>query len=215
MIDTAILGLLKDQDLHGYELRKRLDEMPGSRATVSFGSLYPALGRLEKAGHVKAVTSETTPTPAVPMSGSLTGELAAFRALRRRGAAETGKRGGRGKKVYGLTDEGDRRLRELLVDPNVGDDRDFQLRVAFCHHLTTDQRLDLFRHRRAELARRQEQARQAGSGGRLTTYLRSLLEHDTKAVTADLAWLDGLIAAEAKAGPDGAGGTEKDRGDTR
>ena len=37
MIDTAILGLLKDQDLHGYELRKRLDELPGSRATVSFG----------------------------------------------------------------------------------------------------------------------------------------------------------------------------------
>src|SRR5688572_154476 len=53
MIDTAILGLLKDQDLHGYELRKRLDELPGSRATVSFGSLYPALGRLEKAGFVK------------------------------------------------------------------------------------------------------------------------------------------------------------------
>jgi DNA-binding PadR family transcriptional regulator len=217
MIDTAILGLLKDQDLHGYELRKRLDELPGSRATVSFGSLYPALGRLEKAGYVKAVTFQTTPTPAVPMSGSLTGELAAYRALRRRAASPEarGQRSSRGKKVYGLTDEGDRRLRELLADPNVADDRDFQLRVAFCHHLTPEQRLDLFRHRRAELERRQEQAGLAGSGGRLTTYLRSLLEHDTKAVTADLAWLDGLIAAEAKTGPDEADGTEKDRGDTR
>jgi DNA-binding PadR family transcriptional regulator len=215
MIDTAILGLLKDQDLHGYELRKRLDELPGSRATVSYGSLYPALGRLEKAGHLKAVTFQTTPTPAAPMSGSLEGELAAFRALRGRTAAAQTKRGSRGKKVYGLTDEGDRRLLELLADPNVADDRDFQLRMAFCHHLPPDQRLALFRHRRAELVRRQEQARQAGTGGRLTTYLRSLLEHDTKAVTADLAWLDGLIATEAKAGPTGAGGTENDRRDTR
>jgi len=215
MIDTAILGLLKDQDLHGYELRKRLDELPGSRATVSFGSLYPALGRLEKAGFVKAVTFQTTPTPAAPMSGSLTAELAAFRALRRRAAATETKRGSRGKKVYGLTDEGDRRLLELLGDPTVADDRDFQLRMAFCHHLPPNQRIALFRHRRAELVRRQEQAREAGTGGRLTTYLRSLLEHDNKAVTADLAWLDGLIAAEAETGPTEADGTQKDRGDTR
>src|SRR5687767_12664041 len=99
MIDTAILGLLKDQDLHGYELRKRLDELPGSRPTVSFGSLYPALGRLEKAGCVKAVTFQTSTTPAAPMSGSLAGELAAFRALRRSTSGEEGKRGSRGKKV--------------------------------------------------------------------------------------------------------------------
>ena len=147
------------------------------------------------------------------MSGSLAAELAAFRALRRRAAAseQRSQRGSRGKKVYGLTVEGDQRLRELLVDPSVGDDRDFQLRMAFCHHLTPEQRGDLFRHRRAELVRRQEQARQAGSGGRLTTYLRSLLEYDTKAVTAELAWLDGLIAAEAETEPHKADGTEKDR----
>src|SRR5437773_7386453 len=116
MIDIAVLGLLKDQDLHGYELRKRLDELPGSRPKVSFGSLYPALGRMEKAGYVKAVTFQTAPMPAAPMSGSLAGELAAFRALRRatgtgtgagEGAGRDGGRGSRGKKVYGLTDQGD------------------------------------------------------------------------------------------------------------
>lgn len=215
MIEIAILGLLKEQDMHGYELRKRLDELPGSRPTVSFGSLYPALGRLEKAGYVKAVTFQTTPLPTAPMSGSLQGELAAFKALRRSAAAEA-KRGSRGKKVYGLTDDGDRRLRELLVDPGVADDRDFELRVAFCHHLTSDQRLDLFRLRRDELLRRRDLGRQAGKGRGLTTYLRSLLEHNTQAVTADLAWLDGLITAEAGARDGTGGGTEtKDRGDTR
>lgn len=210
MIDIAILGLLKDQDLHGYELRKRLEELPGSRPTVSFGSLYPALGRLERAGFVKAVTFQTTPTPAAPMSGSLAGELAAFRAHRRTAAGQA-RRGSRGKKVYGLTDQGDQRLHELLADTNVGDDRDFEVRMAFCHHLTPPARLALFHNRRAELVRRHEQTQRSGASGRLTTYLRSLLERDTAAVTADLAWLDRLIAAEQDRDDD----ATQDRGDIR
>jgi DNA-binding PadR family transcriptional regulator len=202
MIDIAVLGLLKEQDLHGYELRKRLDELPGSRPKVSFGSLYPALGRLERAGYVKAVTFQTTPMPAAPMSGSLAGELAAFRALRRAAGSDTGRgrdnRGSRGKKVYGLTDQGAQRLHELLVEPNVTDDREFEVRMAFCHHLTPAQRLTLFQNRRAELVRRGDQARRTGTGTRLTIYLRSLLEHDSEAAAADITWLDGLIEAEAE-----------------
>ncbi len=50
MIDLAILGLLDEQDLHGYQLKKQLAELIGSRSGMSFGSLYPALARLEKAG---------------------------------------------------------------------------------------------------------------------------------------------------------------------
>lgn len=210
MIDIAILGLLKDQDLHGYELRKRLEELPGSRATVSFGSLYPALGRLERAEFVKAVTFQTTPTPAAPMSGSLTGELAAFRTHRLTAAGQA-RRGSRGKKVYGLTDRGDQRLHELLVDATIADDRDFEVRMAFCHHLTPAQRLELFHNWRAELVRRQEQTRLSGAAGGLTTYLRSLQEHDTEAATADLAWLDRLIADENEQ----VNAQKKDRGETR
>ena len=50
MIDLAILGLLTEQELHGYELKKRLGELLSSRASISFGSLYPALARLEAQG---------------------------------------------------------------------------------------------------------------------------------------------------------------------
>src|SRR5690606_12936057 len=121
MIDLAVLGLLAENDLHGYELRKRLGDLRGLRLAISFGSLYPALGRLERAGFVKAVTSEAR-TPTAPMSGSLVGELAAFRAQRR---AAAGGRGARGKKVYGITDAGRQRLIELLTDPDVSDDREF------------------------------------------------------------------------------------------
>ena len=54
MLDLAVLGLLEENDLHGYELRKRLGDLLGLRLAISFGSLYPALGRLEKAGLVEA-----------------------------------------------------------------------------------------------------------------------------------------------------------------
>ena len=67
------------------------------------------------------------------MTGSLAGELAAFRARVRESGLVKGT--GRGKKVYGITDAGRARLVELLSDPDVSDDRAFTLRVAFARHL--------------------------------------------------------------------------------
>ena len=217
MFDLAILGLLEEADLHGYELRKRLGELPGMGLAVSFGSLYPALGRLEKAGHVKAVTNRPAPAvPSAPMSGSLVGELAAFRAqLRRRDTAARAGRGSRGKKVYGITDAGRRRLHELLVDPDVTDDREFALRVAFCRNLSAAERVELFERRRTELTRRRDQRRNpARSDGRVNTYLRSLFERDTAAIASDLAWLDRLIAEERTTGPGAEVGADIDTGGT-
>src|SRR4051812_49455260 len=77
MIDLAVLGLLEEQDLHGYELRKRLAELPGGRSTISFGSLYPALNRLERGGMVKAVEASTRTDRRAPSGGSLGGGPAA------------------------------------------------------------------------------------------------------------------------------------------
>ena len=56
MLELAILGELQEQPLHGYELKKRLSEMLGFFSGVSFGSLYPALRRLEKAGSIEVVS---------------------------------------------------------------------------------------------------------------------------------------------------------------
>ena len=191
MIDLAILGLLADADLHGYELKKRLGELLGTRASISFGSLYPALARLEKAGAVKAV-EERTEVPAAPMSGSLAGALAAFRS-RVRTASRS--RGGRGRKVYGITDDGRERLAQLLTEPEVGDDRTFGLRVAFCRLMAPAERVELFHRRRAELVRRRDERTRPAT--RLDHYLRALIERDTASIDHEIAWIDRLIAAEA------------------
>jgi DNA-binding PadR family transcriptional regulator len=190
MLDLAILGLLRERDRHGYELRKQLAELLGARGAMSFGSLYPALARLEKQGLVKAVEANTRTDRPVPSSGSLAGELAAFRARRTATAP-----GGRSRKVYGITEAGEARLLECLAEPGV-DDRTFAVQVAFCRHLPPAGRLALFEGRRAALAARLEETRPAGP---LDRYLRSLRDRDAHAITHDLAWLDELIATERSA----------------
>jgi DNA-binding PadR family transcriptional regulator len=47
VLEMAILGALKEKPMHGYELKKRLSDLLGHFWKISFGSLYPALKRLE------------------------------------------------------------------------------------------------------------------------------------------------------------------------
>ena len=191
MIELAVLGVLSDADLHGYELKKRLREVLGPLSSVSFGSLYPALARLERSGAVKAVEAETEPTTTMPMTGSLAGEAAAFRARRRAGASS---RGPRGKKVYGITEEGRARLCELIADPS-DDDRAFNVKLAFCSVCTPEDRLALLQRRRLALADRLTQTK--GSKRKPSNrYLHALAEHDTEGIERDIAWLDRLIETE-------------------
>jgi DNA-binding PadR family transcriptional regulator len=196
MLELAILGLLQEQELHGYELKKRLGETLGPFSGASFGSLYPALRRLEASGAVKAVEANATPvTPSrpMPMTGSLGGELAAFRAAARRSA---GVAGGRAKKVYGITERGQELFEELLAGEAVGgpdDDRTFNLKLAFARFLPTEARLRLLERRRAHLVERLARApRRTG----LDRYRRSLLEHTNESTERDISWLDRLIEAE-------------------
>lgn len=55
MLELAILGLLKERTMHGYQLKKQLAEALGTFWQVSYGSLYPALKRLQKQGAVEMV----------------------------------------------------------------------------------------------------------------------------------------------------------------
>lgn len=196
MLELAILGLLKEQELHGYELKKRLTDTLGPLSSVSFGSLYPALNRLEAAGAVKAVEANDAPGGRpIPMTGSLGGEAAAFRARR-----PASPRGGRSRKVYGITDKGEKLFEELLAaeSASADDDRNFNLKLAFARHLPPEARLGLLERRRAHLVERLARARAAfrARKERLDDYSRSLMEHGTEATERDISWLDRLIERE-------------------
>lgn len=197
MLELAILGLLKEQQLHGYELKKRLvDTLGGPLSGISFGSLYPALGRLEKAGAVVVIEDPAAGKP-IPLTGSLGGELAAFRARR------PVTRATRGRKVYGITQRGEQMFAELLATESSAseDERAFNLRLAFARYLPPGARIGMLERRRAQLVERLGRLSARVRNGRdlLDSYARSLLEHDREATEHDLSWIERLLSAEREA----------------
>jgi DNA-binding PadR family transcriptional regulator len=192
MLELAILGLLKESPLHGYELKKRLNETLGHVWGVSYGSLYPALARLERTGAIEVVDPPASAPAGVPIpsTGSIAGEAAAAR-LRR-----PLRRSGRTRKAYRLAAAGQALFSDLLRAETVSgtdENRAFALKLAFCRHLDPPARLEILQHRRAQLTEKLARGRQAKASDR---YTRALIEHETITAERDLEWVDSLIAAE-------------------
>jgi len=203
VLELAVLGLLKEQPLHGYELKKRLGETLGFLWGVSYGSLYPALQRLEREGAIENVEPGTPQVPPIP-TGSITGDRAAAR--RRSRAERLSPTSRRTRKAYRITERGDEMLVELLLadDERTDDEKAFVLKLAFCRHVPVAARLRLLERRRETLRTRLEQAggSRGARGERARSqdrYLTSLLEHRTRSTQRDLEWVEDLIATELRA----------------
>jgi DNA-binding PadR family transcriptional regulator len=164
---------------------------------VSFGSLYPALSRLEAAGAVRTIEHRGKPgNIPFPMTGSLGGELAAFRA---RLAASSPSRG---RKVYAITEVGEEVFSEMLAGESFSGDEDrfFNLRLALARYLPPQARVGLLLRRRAVLVERLSRSRSrlgAGTGG-LDIYRASLIEHASERAAGEIAWIDRLIDRERR-----------------
>jgi DNA-binding PadR family transcriptional regulator len=191
VLDIAVLGLLMDRDHHGYEIRTQLRDRLGVWANVSFGSIYPALARLERHGFVEAVTS-SEPRVSSLSTGSLSGERASLRSLR-----ATQGLGRRGRKVYRITEQGRQEFVRLLGDTATLDDsKNFSLRMALAKYLTPSLRVGLLERRRTDLVERLAEVRAGAINEQLDTYARSVMEHAAKGVELDLAWIDSLLTTE-------------------
>ena len=193
MLELAVLGLLAEQPRHGYELKKRLSETLGSLWGISFGSLYPALRRLERAGAIEEIDDDPSGDGAVvaPIvaTGSLKGELASAR-LRRRVRSTR-----RTRKAYRITDSGRQLFRELLTAEPGDDERAFALKLSFCRYLDPAERLAFLERRRIQLRERLLVERRPANRV-IDRYTRSLLEHRATSTQHDLEWIDELIAQE-------------------
>ena len=191
VLDIAILGLLMDRDHHGYEVRSQLRDRLGVWANVSFGSIYPALARLERFGFVEAVTTSEPRTSSLS-TGSLSGERASLRSLR-----ATPGIGRRGRKVYRITERGRLEFVRLLADPATLDDsKNFSLRMALAKYLTPSLRVGLLERRRTDLVGRLAEVRAGADNEQLDPYARSVMDHAAKGVELDLAWIDSLLTTE-------------------
>lgn len=203
VLELALLGLLKERPMHGYDLRKRLREDFGALSHLSFGSLYPALARLEASGSVRAVAlTQERSEQVLHLTGSLGGERAA--AIARRATAKAalalGGHGTRARKVYEISEKGEALFEQLLAVPDVadGDARSFSLRLAFARHLSPAARIRLLEQRRSELAdllARVERS-YALREHELDAYGRSLAEHSRECTAAEMSWIERLLERE-------------------
>ncbi|MGI8679084.1 MAG: PadR family transcriptional regulator [Jatrophihabitans sp.] len=172
MLEIAVLGLLSESPMHGYELRKRLATLLGTFRAFSYGSLYPTLRRLAEAGWI----SEEAPLDAPSV------------------------RSRRGKRVYQLTADGKEHLAGLLADvgPDAFDDDGFGARLAFFAQTRSDIRLQVLegRRRRVEEQRDGMKSSMARPGERFDRYTRVLHEHGLESVDREVRWLTELIENE-------------------
>jgi DNA-binding PadR family transcriptional regulator len=182
MLELPVLGLLKGRSMHGYELRKQLGAILGPLWQVSWGSLYPTLRRLARAGAVEKV---------VDGGGSKVGARAP----------------GRRRTVYRITPAGEALFATLLKEgrPAV-DAQHFTLKLAFFRYLEPETRLALLERRRAYLQDKlaQFKANLRDYRERMDRYALSLQRHDMATTQRDLAWIDELITDERDADDDGA-----------
>jgi DNA-binding PadR family transcriptional regulator len=200
VLELAILGVLAGEDLHGYELKSRIEALTTS---TSFGSLYPALTRMARAGVVRTWSEPgRRERLTVPMTGSLDGEAAVFGQHRGTLARHRGK----ARKVYAITADGQRRLRDLLVDDDVGD-RTFPVKLALAGHLEPEERSVVVQRRRQLLAdRRVELKRHARD---TPDHWRTVaIDRRISAIDDESRWLDGLdLTGHQQPDPTPTGGT--------
>ncbi|GAA4824349.1 hypothetical protein GCM10023353_36770 [Tomitella cavernea] len=119
MLELAILGLLHESPMHGYELRKRLTGLLGAFRAFSYGSLYPTLKRMQA-------------------HGLIADEEGADGVVRRRA-----------RKVYRLTPAGKERFAELVADtgPQNYTDDGFGVHLAFFSRTPAEARMRILEGR--------------------------------------------------------------------
>jgi DNA-binding PadR family transcriptional regulator len=181
VLELAVLGLLHESPLHGYELRKRVNTLLGPLRAISYGSLYPCLKEMLAAGLL------TTDSDA--------SELGAGR---------------RSRIVYKLTAEGKERLQEQLAEggPSAWDDESFGVRFAFFSQTDADVRLASLEGRRSRLEERREKVTTGMSRTRekLDRYTLELQQHGLESVDREVRWLNELIETERGGGVPGTPG---------
>lgn len=180
MLELAILGLLHDAPMHGYELRKQLHLVMGTVRALSYGTLYPRLREMVRQGWIAEVANSglTPRPPAKALGGSKRARI-----------------------TYELTADGKERFGQLLdqAGPAAWEDGVFDVHFAFFGRTNSEVRLRILEGRRSRLQERLARIREmeAGqTGRRRDAYAAELHRHGLESAEREVRWLGDLIEAE-------------------
>jgi DNA-binding PadR family transcriptional regulator len=182
-IELAVLGLLHEGPMHGYELRKRLNLMLGWSRVLSYGSLYPALKKM--------------------LRGDLIEELAPKTVSRRPRIVYQLTDAGNA--------EFQRLMSE--VGPTAWEDDNFDIRFAFFGRTDMEIRLRVLEGRRSRLQERLERVQKelAMTQQEVNRYAAELQRHGVESVEREVRWLSELINAERTGDQKSTGNTNPGR----
>jgi DNA-binding PadR family transcriptional regulator len=171
VLELAVLGLLKERSMHGYQLKKSLSETLGPFWQVSYGALYPALKRLKAQRAVEEVFPKT-------------------QVGRRRNVYRLTEKG---EELFGhlLESAGER--------SPAADDNGFRVRLAFFRYLKPETRIGVLERRKAALLARLAELKRRLTERGGDSYTLSLMRHGMDATERDISWVDHMIQAERRA----------------
>ena len=176
VLTLGILGMLAEQPLHGYQIRKRLGAELGPFRALSYGSLYPCLKRMETDGLISQEHDETD----VRVAGSRRSRIA-----------------------YGLTAQGKAFLEAELASAGAHswDDDAFDVRFSMFGKTDSATRLRILEGRRTRLSERLDEVSTSmrTRRDRYDAYTAELQRHGLEQVEREVAWLDQLIENERSA----------------
>ena len=169
-LEFALLGLLSQTPLHGYELRKRMGTIFGPFRALSFSVLYPQLRRMLEAGLIEESVVDS-PSRRSRIVYDITDKgQARFESL-----TET-------------------------VSPETWEDEGFEIRFAFFSPTSSKNRVRILegRHRRlkekAEILRGELEQSPIG----IDKYLEEWRRHSLDSADREIAWLEKMIKTERK-----------------
>jgi DNA-binding PadR family transcriptional regulator len=187
-LELAVLGLLHEAPMHGYELRKRVTGLLGWGRVLSYGSLYPCLKQMLRDGLITEDTTHLGHPAHLGLRDASVGPLVPARG------------GRRGKIVYKLTADGKDRFAELVsaAGPSAWEDDNFGVHFAFFASTTAETRIRILEGRRSRLEERLDGVRTslARSRERVDAYTLELQQHGLESVEREVRWLSELIDSE-------------------
>ena len=174
MLELAILGALKEKPMYGYELKKRLSYLLGHLWKISYGSLYPALKRLESKSAVERAYTVKAKTR----------NRYVYRITQE------------GEETF------QRLLVDTRKSSEITDADKFSIRLAFFQYMEPEMRLWLLERRKNYLEEKLNEMSGTGKGRDrdkdTDSYRQGLYRHRQELLRSDITWLEDMIEQERK-----------------
>ena len=172
-LEFALLGLLSQGPLHGYELRKRMSAVYGPFRALSFSVIYPQLRRMQEKDLIEESFTE---------SGGLSR---------------------RSRIVYSLTAKGKKRFSEIAEtdNPDYWEDESFGMRFAFFSPTPKPNRVRILEGRLRRLSEKRAilKSELDRTPAGIDRYLVEWRRHSLESAEREIAWLEEMIKSERKA----------------